>query len=167
MWDAGIYFLTTNKGMGKERARDRLHWRKTWTKTHQHQRLFFFASFSLPHSFPTYCIYFCVCVSFFMQAVWQQAYERKMPHLHKKPFSLCVILGCLFPNFFSFSSCLWICLSLLIPYFINLAELFIHTNSCIILTWLYCISFHNRREINTVKAKWSSCFPWTSRQCFS
>lgn len=99
--------------MGKERACDRLHWRKTRTKTHQHQRLFLFASFSLPHSFPTYCIYFCVCVSFFMQAVWQQAYERKMPHLHKKPFSCCVILGFLFPNFFSFSSRVWICLSLI------------------------------------------------------
>lgn len=61
MRDAGIYSLTTNKGMGKERVCDRLHWRKTWTKTHQHQRLFFHLSPS--HTASLHTVFACVCVS--------------------------------------------------------------------------------------------------------
>lgn len=105
-----IYFLTTNKGMDKKRACDKLHWRKIRTKTHPHQGCFCIFLPPLPLPSLLYLL-LCLWVSFSMQAVWWQVYERKMPHLHRKLFSVCVIHKCLslplslFPPL-SFSFCL-------------------------------------------------------------
>lgn len=125
MWDAGFYFLSKGKGKRWVQPCDNLHWRKTWTKAQQHQRLFF-CVFLPPLLLPSVCVSHSPCTLCGSNCMLKE----------NGPLSV-------FPPL---SFCLWICLSRYLFHFNKSAELFIQIIALFLLDATVFLSKADRNK---------------------